>query len=65
MINTAYKFEYDGICYKTEEHNDICEDTSSTTTPTIPTKPTSSSLDIELEEIYDLVKNVNKEETYI
>lgn len=63
MTNTAYKFESDGICYKTEEHNDICEDTSST--PTIPTKPTSSSLDIELEEIYDLVKNVNKEETYI
>ena len=39
VTNTAYKFESDGICYKTEEHNDICEDTSST--PTIPTKPTS------------------------
>ena len=50
------------ICYKKEEHNDVCEDTSSTT---IPTKPTSSSLDIDLEEIYYLVKNVDKEETYI
>ena len=39
VTNTAYKFESDGICYKTEEHNDICEDTSSPTT--IPTKPTS------------------------
>ena len=62
MTNTAYKFESDGICYKTEEHNDACEDKSSTT---IPKKPTSSSLDIDLEEIYDLVKNVDKEEAYI
>ena len=46
MANTVCKFESDGICYKTEEHNDICEDTSSTTIPTTPTKPTSSSLDI-------------------
>ena len=31
----------------------------------MPTKPTSSSLDIDLEEIYYLVKNVDKEEIYI
>ena len=62
VTKTAYKFESDGICYKTEEHNDACEDKSSTT---IPKKPTSSYLEKILEEIYDLFKNVDKEETYI
>ena len=65
MTNTAHIFETDGICYKTEEHNDVCEDILLTSSTTIPKKPTSSSLDIDLEEIYDFVKNVDKEETYI